>query len=211
MLSSPSGWITLLGKVLRKATKPIYYAETIVELKQDLKVEKIADISFNLHLCDLREPKAMALFQEAYPRKAALFQERIDKGVIGLGVLSDSGEVVTYIWFSTGDYFEPQLGITFHVEEHELYYFDGYVHPRFRSIYKCGLTSQMIMMNEFAKKGYKRAYCSVNIKNATSLKFHRVLGYDETGRILVTRHLLGKPFSVWRKSPRSYLKNIRKG
>jgi len=84
-----------------------------------------------------------------------------------LGIVD--GKVAAYWFASTDDEYEPVYGIHVRPEREEVYLFDAYTFPEFRSAgYSSALLSEVL--EYFRKRGHQKATAIVGVSNTPSLK-----------------------------------------
>ena len=184
-------------RALRKLGRLLCRRDEVLLLRMAMRepVSRVGDRDgMRLHFITRTEDEHFGRLAAAFPKKASLFRRRLSQGV-ECGVIVHRGrEIVAMDWFATRDFHEPTLAHTFHPAPGEIYQFDAHVIAAFR---RSGLYSTLIACcwERYRARGFTHTTCGVDPKNGPSMMAHAAVGWEETGRKIVVRRVLGVRFS----------------
>lgn len=201
-------FFTLLKKVPRKSlelTSIVYFKERNIFLERPITppTEQLPDgVSFRN---TGEDPDFLKHISRKYPHKLRLFTERLNIGLTCFPIYLGKDDLGGYVWFAESDYYEPKYKCTFPVKPKQVYQFDGFIDPKYRN-QKIPVKALPYFWKYFSAKGFINSLVIVDMANTKNLKLHAHLGYRETGKILETHFLLGKPFSIFKDYSGNILK-----
>lgn len=143
----------------------------------------------------LDEKNIETIVRKQLPTRYKLFKQRLTTPNLH-GVLSMHGDTCAgYVWYASGDYFEPDMKNRFTIDDRTHYVFDGFITPEYRR----GYLASFIMFGalEFiSPDGLRETMLSgVETTNRRALFFHAHVGFEERMQAVVVRYLFGVPFS----------------
>jgi hypothetical protein len=136
-------------------------------------------------------------FVEHFPRHIEVYRRLLDEGCVAYAAVLDD-VVIGIGWWADHDFFDAEVyRHTFAVQPHQIYQFAGEVAPKYRHT-SAALAAIRESWRLFSDQGRSRVYAISDLENVTSLKFHRHVGFEPSGKALVTYRLFTRAWSVER-------------
>ena len=179
------------GNLKKSLLHKIYSEEVVIPVKKDLlRLQTIANCSDHdsLKLVEISSrTNSYAFVVKSRENRAKVY---INKGYMGFGLLNNDmvvGEVWYIPWVSGEACLHPLaklIGIK--LQQQETYMFDLFVDPtqRGKSITTYFMSS---VLKELKLRGYRNVYGYFAVDNLPALWIHRVLGYEELERYIISR------------------------
>lgn len=168
----------------------IYSRQVQIVFAKDLETGKLRFGSpdrFNIRL--LSYPEDYPLLREAHRGRARRFRGWAEQGAIVLGGFKD-GKLVAIHVLACGTFKEPFCRNQFDLAPGEWLMIGGWVARDFRGSRIAGaMFARTLALIE--ERDGKRAIATVYDDNLAPLKFLLHSGFEETGEMLIVRHLLG--------------------
>lgn len=137
----------------------------------------------------LSYPEDFELMRRAEKGRASGFRGWAEQGAVVMAAIRD-GELAAMVSLVSGPFREPYLNYRFALSEDEWLWFAGWVSPAHRTT---SALAQMLnlSMRHILEHGGKRMITCIDVNNTKSLKIMRHIGFEEIGRELIVRRLLG--------------------
>jgi predicted GNAT superfamily acetyltransferase len=127
--------------------------------------------------------------------KLELYHRRLARGMrLGLVLKSDERDLLGWFWTTDRTFYEDYDHTTYRTQPGEIYHFDGQVVSGHRGR-GVGFTAFPLIWVFWRSRGFRRAMCTIDATNRTSLKFHERMRYEPRGKLTI-HSFLGFRWSV---------------
>lgn len=175
-------------------SKHVFKSESLIFLKRSLSArlpehgQKVEWVARQINWETDREK-----FKRDFPAKIKAFDYRISEGCLAVACFVGE-QVISYVWMSEKDFFEPVYGYVFSPNPKGIYQLDGFIPQKYRN----GLMSrdlQQCLWDMSLEKGYENVLSHVASDNVRSLYFHFKVNFAEKGMLLHCTKIFSKKWT----------------
>lgn len=178
--------------LIRKTISTFYRRVVVLSRSMEDPLSQI-DSPFSVEITILQQKDLPDYYRLRPKQHPGIIQKRITEGDQCFLARSE-GRLVHSGWVAVNKKFEPYLRGTLILQPDEIFLYDHYTHPAFRSR-GFSRTRDIFVLQHFRQKGYRRSLAVVAVENKPAFRPFEATGYHPIGMYKCLWWILGE--RIW--------------